>query len=66
MRVGYDVVKTLVALITKLSLKDGGKKKFGFFFQALSRDLREERKLSEDFLACNSWRGHKRKAGYLM
>lgn len=34
--------------------------------KGLSRDLREEMKLSKDFLALNSWRGQKRKAGYLM
>lgn len=64
MCVDYDVVETLVALITELSLKDGGKKPF--CFQALSRDWKEERKLSKDFLAFNIWRGHKRKAGYFM
>lgn len=32
----------------------------GSLFQAISRDLREERKLSKDFLLFNSWRGHKK------
>lgn len=41
---------------TELSVKDERKK---------SRDLREERKLSKDFLALNIWRGWERKAVYL-